>query len=1691
MPGNEAGERIHNFFGQENLSQGQHHQQLSDGTWPGQSNNLWVGNQRQIGANIHSNFKNYNIQPPADSERGRGHSSSLPHGLNNFTQLPFQSEFARNQSQNQQLNLNGYMQGHQAFHGRQNETNFLGVDTESDQRNFTSRGPSVIDSHLGNGHDLKQSSVSLESTESPVNYDFFGGQQQMSGQHLGLLQPSPAQQSGISDMQVLQQQVMLKQMQEYQRQQHIERALFQQQETRQLSSMGPLSSVSKHSNQSPALINGIPIHDTSNRTWQSEALAGNMSLLQHGGSSVMQGSPGGIMFSPEQVQTMRLMGMVPQQVDQSHFGVPVSTSKDVTSQHVSQAQMNKPTMQPGTTNGFSFPSHQYSAFPNQVSMQDGGFVARQEYIPSLGNASEKAVRGRQEIAGSSDTSHEKVASPVPPPQTAASLDPTEEKFLFGSDDNLWDAFGGSLNTGSGGLNISDGSDFLGALPSLQNGSWSALMQSAVAETSSGDAGVQDEWSGLNVQNNKTLPRNQMPFSGNDANKQQSAWVDKNFQAASVPNSRPYLPNDAAKKGVESCSVSDVQKSTPGPFLEQGQTNSSEGFVQKLPNEASRWLDRSSLLKPADSKFVQNASNPTDAGSWAHWQSKPSYNSDSQRPSIPNGRNFIESMSPAREATSQHFQNNHKSTTQEAMTGAKPGMQRPPVEDFSFNVGKTTKTPSARVTQKGVQPHPSSPNLNFWSNVNSVDPRDSGVPGNHLDKGTIESLGNNDLDKEEVKMHEFNFRENSSESSHPISSHHNRREIVHFDASDSHNLPGGNQKSTGQLSRKSPVARKFQYHPMGDLDVETPSGTKQATNAQYISQQASLDLKGRDQEYHGQSRYAGRFMKNAIETDEAHLAGFQGDPKGPDVPSKSFRPVSVPGTSAPLDGPADRYASNKDFQSGQNMLELLHKVDQPSSATHVNSDPNQSSEIPEMENSDGSASHLQQNQSSASRGFGLQLGQPSQRLSTPHGALILSSSEAISSRAPHAGSKVGGEQENSQSLGRSTLQPRKLDGNRDIFQASKSAIASVPDFSSGVASSKGVPNSSINTHNQALDSAPPFPVLEATPASQLSYTPGVAHQAAFPQMLPNAWTNIAAKQHSSGTRGSVPPSNSFMTHLQSNNSKGTCFPVTQKLDDQISQVGHISACSPNMHGSAGNEHPKNERQESPCQDAVGVGHSQRKESVKKHLVDPSPSQISATQKDIEAFGRTLRPNNLTTQNYGLPHQVLPMPNIESDPCGGSVNRFKNKDSGLEDRHIASHGGSPFPYGSDFMNRNLATNSTTSSSFDSRTMHFSSKPGLNLDVKESSHEMLAGSHNDSQNNSSDSNTTGRGERSHISPQMAPCWFDQYGTFKNEIIVPAHDARKIASQKTMEQPLLIRKPFDSLHPCNSAENAAPSGLLSDTRHSIPATIANEMKTDTRDIPATIAIEPVSSQLLQPDTSDQSLILRPRKRKIASLEPLPWHREVTHGSLRFQTISCGVAQMANLRLEQIDNETGVFEDSPPAFKSKRRLILATQLMQQLFRPPPSSVLSANANAQYESVVYFVGRSVLGDASRGLSHHGNDTVPETETCMKRRGSVRTDQQSILLKAAEILVARLDKLETDFLRMEKRSSMLDVRLECQDLEKFSVINRFAKFHGRGQVDSAETSSSSSDQTQKFYPLRYVTALPMPRTLPDNVQCLSL
>ncbi|MBA0609042.1 hypothetical protein Godav_021173 [Gossypium davidsonii] len=1692
MPGNEVGDRIHNFLGGESLSQGQHHSQVFDGTWSGLNNNQWVGSQRQVGGPLVA----------ADADRGQsGQSSSLQHGLN-FTQSGLRPEGVRSQSQNQSSNVNGYMQGHQAFQTRQNETNFLGVDTAS-------RGP---DLH-------KKNPMRLDAAESPVNYDFFGGQQQINGQHHGMIQPLPRQQAERTDMQLLQQHAMLKKMQELQRQQ-LPNSQFQQPEARQLSSVNQVSSVVKQGSDSVFLapINGVPVHNASNYSWQTENVNVNANWLQDGATPAMQGSSSGFLFSPEQGQ-VHLMGLVPRQVDQSFYGI--STSGPIVDQYqYSSVQMDEPLMQQVQARSNSFPGNQYAMFQDQVSLQDGSLVSGQgdqgknvfgaaagqglnngflsENLQQMTILPKNAVmqesNGKQGHPGPSETSLRKLSIQADPPQPVATLDPTEEKILFGSDDSVWDMFGKSANLGS----VLDGMDSSGAFPSLQSGSWSALMQSAVAETSSNDIGIQEEWSGLGMQHNEP-PSGNMPSSiVNYGSKQESAWADNKFLPASTLNSK--------------------------------RSPMSQRFVKELTEDSSKRLDCSSLRKHVaeSAEFLGNASHSpgmqvTANSISGHQQGLAIHSPHCQPQNEPNGWNSIDSASHSVGTISKSqdiqrsLQPSQSSDQRGAMykeRGHSSGFDLTNIKSGNLNSGlgslqvngeasdldnfaEITDKRTTRVTKESSQ-LPNSRNLHLWKSVDSQVNRElSRVPVEYQQiqersPENLDSSGNHCLDKGASGVNvsgDLNVKETSNDSFcsnlPQYTSTGGMRDNVWLDVND---LRGGKQKSSAHISHKPSVTRKFQYHPMGDLDVEIePSyGTKSVAHSRATSQHVSQGLKGHDKGYSGQSQLTGHAGGEATEVEKGCFPGLKVDK----IPSKSSNPGSAPDRSF------GGFVPNKTSPTSQNILELFQKADPPKehgTATRLSSsEHNQSSEMPDAETSDGSVGQFQHNRPIASQGFGLQLGPPSQKFTIPDRAISLQSfPQGVNSlNLVHGSSEVGrkghtwldtiasvqssthgashGDRSNVSSVSGQTSNK----ASQNTMEASVSAgFTSYNPHSKSHLQSQHASWPSSSNKNNARDPGQHFPVLEAS----LPSTTSESSQGAFTKNMPNLHASVSAPQHLLGARSALASQNLFKPNHQSNIKSEASHPGSKKLDDQIAKVV----------GSGRSEFPAD------CAKPQSFVGEKQPANAQQVLRENDASQnLAGMQRDIEAFGRSLRPNNAANQNNFLLHQVQALENIEIDPSNRSVKRFKGPDSGLDAQLVGSHGQEERSYGSGTVMRDAAVNFSSDPSGNSKMPSFSSNTGDDNERQLSSSDMLASSQNDSQDfpNANNPAAVLKGEHSQISPQMAPSWFDRYGMFKNGQMMPVYDARKIAMMKATEKIFTVGRPPDSLHPLHSSEQvnaAAAASQLDNAQQS-----SNMLP---------VASDHFSPHSLCPGVTNQSLVVvRAKKRKSMTFELLSWHREVTQGSQKPQNISVAEAEWAHAanrlieKVSLVEDEPETIEEWSPVLRTRRRLILITQLMQQLLRAPPRVVFSTDASENHETVAYFAARSVLGDACC------TSYVPESDTADPPDGGcilsekLEEEKNESILKAAEEIIVRTKKLENYLQSLDKRASILDLRIECQDLEKVSVINRFAKFHSRGQGDGAETSSSYAiASSHKFFPQRYVTALPMPRNLPDRVQCHSL
>ncbi|KAM0039841.1 hypothetical protein Hdeb2414_s0012g00386701 [Helianthus debilis subsp. tardiflorus] len=247
-------------------------------------------------------------------------------------------------------------------------------------------------------------------------------------------------------------------------------------------------------------------------------------------------------------------------------------------------------------------------------------------------------------------------------------------------------------------------------------------------------------------------------------------------------------------------------------------------------------------------------------------------------------------------------------------------------------------------------------------------------------------------------------------------------------------------------------------------------------------------------------------------------------------------------------------------------------------------------------------------------------------------------------------------------------------------------------------------------------------------------------------------------------------------------------------------------------------------------------------------------------------------------------------------------------------------------------------------------------------------------------------------------------------------------------------------------------------------------------------------SLQMKFASKSQDLLVPQSKKRKFSTYELLPWHKEATKGSSRLLDMSTAEvewAQAAKRVPEMLKEDAKALGYSTRMVPSKKRVILSTQLMQVLFRPAPAAILSDDDPKCYNTLTYFAARLALGDACSLSNRFYTLSVVKASIS---KGSCDQNPSKIV----EDFIKRAKELENDILRFENGGSVLEIRMASQDLERFSLINRFAKFHSRAQMVAAESASSGGASTPpKLYPQRYVIAIPMPTTVPQGYSCLSL
>ncbi|KAJ0981982.1 hypothetical protein J5N97_010237 [Dioscorea zingiberensis] len=1801
MPGNEDPDKVHNFFEQNNSTQ-HPHSQVVVGSWPLVNSNHWSSIQSQNGMPI-SSYINSQTVHYSESNRGNSfQSSQFPFG--NLNHSASKQDVIAGQPRNQQSISNGSTQDSQTFKSSTNHAELLEDGTVSDRQS----------------------------------------QQQLRSQHPGMSQSQPREQAGSNDMQLLQQHLMYKQLQELQRQQQLQQL---NQVARQQNSGGQLvGSKQVAVDKLPALLNGTPISNVSNSLRQnefvgSEAMIASSSQMfdgnwaQRGGPSAMYGFSNGFMFPNEQGQVMRSMGFAPQQPEQSLYGTPVSSTRARLNQYarfqgMPNASSGGMTMEGGIKNS----SQRGDVFADHGHTQDGIMVPKQglrgsglfvsapnqnqingipteqfQQIPHQSHSSQVQEIPRQEQSDWLGNLQEKSVVQAGASQGVSSLDPTEEKLLFGTDnDASWVAsFGRSGNSSTGeylhGNSLGD-NDCFGALPSVQSGSWSALMLDAL-DASSSDTGVQEEWSGLSFQKTDTSIGNHSAFL-NDNEKQQ-IWNDNNMQNAPLISKSFPLFNES--EASPSCQTAPDFQSSSGRFAyghndqvpinaphESSQQSTKDAEIKQLDqgHQPKQFLEDGfqTHMQPDSSSagawvghiYEQAMSTASAAelkstnmkGAWAHQQNTSLSNVSSGKSNHKHDGWHMNGPVPSNKSDNSSFGNHRRWHDQKAdmnetvhterdhssmwktvsnkgdLTGelepleshigsTKTRAQSPYFSSFPAAMNASSLGRNEEMSQQEFSIHqgnfgrpvPLDSYMKYKEDETAGTIQDQAGCGTQTWDSSLKSVDRRFSETGDDKLPKMVQSEgcspSPSNSANLIDNRSLERRKLFLSGNAPHHFVRGNQNTIGQSGQKTMGPHKFQYHPMGNvgMNMEPADGPNKTLYPQSLAQHQGL--KNVNQGYVGRAQFVSQVASNnAMNTGMGQVTTLQRNSKGQ---QETLSGTSASYTDATKSTTSQWSQNNRADQTSQNMLELLQKVD-PSKENYsvpqfkFSADRMQT-EIPHgAAASDGSASHPQYNQSSVYQGFGLRLAPPSQRLAVANHAL------------PH--------QISLHDLNVQQLDPESVNFEHKLSNPTASAPAQSPlpadetsqrensDNDSSLSGQTDKVQSRPTSHSPSLGSSSSHhrnpsqhvPQVETKSASSAS---GMSRQAGYSTVLNKVWKNLSA-QRLSGIQPQKFTPNILQSMIPSTSGRDSNLWTPQKGDDQ-SNKGRTNpegsgTCSINSqqisHGDVviensapqipsgrmdappevGNAHYAQDpsaRHNSDGDPAVSVsslvGLHQLDLSRGKHTPNSAQDsqihvpfqKVASSSHDIGIHGHSPKPSDdVQQQQYSLLHQMQQLrKGVDSDQGKSTGAKFKGADFSSPTSQMDWKAAQLFNFGQNTFrvpaDREMGLSSHGSLPSEIKMLNFSSEENHDKSPSSSSQVVsrevpsqdicTSGRHDlpaHSVTLGSKSTFLGGSERPFISPQMAPSWFEQYGNYKNGQILAMYDKQ------------------------NAAIFASQQHLFSKASASMDINTVLEQRNDMGKMAS--FVQGMSSSMVDADevmpshSLDYDSVLRPKKRKPLTSD-LPLHKEVTQGSRRRRSISMAElewAQVSNRLIEKVEDEFELIEDGPSIPRPRRRIILTTQLMQLLFPPVPTAILTAEAHSCYENLTYFVARSALSDACSSCVdlHSGNMTS----------GRIHTSEESsehILLKFMEGAIGRSRKLESDLSRLDKRMSILDLRVECQELERFSIINRLGKFHGRSQADGVESSSTSEAAPRRIYPQRYVTALPMTGNPPEGVLYYSL
>ncbi|ONL94997.1 hypothetical protein ZEAMMB73_Zm00001d028203 [Zea mays] len=1472
----------------------------------------------------------------------------------------------------------------------------------------------------------------------------------------------PTQHAGDNDFQMWQQQMMFKQLQEFQRQQQLQQS---DHGARMQPSFGQFHAPAKPlpADQLSTMSNEMANNEAMNSAWPHNftggdpSLTSNSQMLNNGSTNWDQivGAPGvgnfmnSSMFANAQNQSMRPMGIATHQVDQSFYPMHPTSSRGHGNQYSqflgihadSQSAVARvgPDQSEKTSRPFNSSMNEHGlhmqgpassmhnfrgkgGFLNNSLMQSQGDSIRAG-SPVTVNQLQHGIQ-TQDFHGRSNQvdlqvgMQDKSAMQVGQASRGASLDPTEEKILFGGDeDGNWGAL---LRGDNDNGNSLDNDNYGGGYSSLQSGSWSALMQEALQSTTSENS-PKEEWSGLSFHKTEQVMANNATLSGHDDNKL------TRLSGANLENARPSPTSSYADGTMNNPNLASFQHAIRPPFERrdhmthespnapvnnhQSTSEVNNGYIQhglkQIQSDGRQeqvhlangiWPhQKTELLRNNSQSTGMHATPPGAHGFWISQQNTADHNMNRESSNnqndwkannvlgqdMHNSQNVFNSNENSWKSTGgnvnsvQRLQQRKSdvSTTNESSDGKSISM-------MSSSMSMMAQDHYQMVTSRSGEQIGMNRNMAHRAPEISESPRKSTEqrPGD-FNQEYLNATPN------ERQTHTLNHGQHISDSAP-------RRHSI-FAGKESENL--------GQSSQQAMGSYMLQNRAMGSSGMNIgPSPGNPVSNNLFPPQ-----MRNNLQHHFGTNSLVSNNMPSVSE--KMMMAQEQ-------LQSRHGLPNSS--SALPFGGADTGLSQNRAVQNSQHMLQLLHKVD-----NSRNSDV--AADIP---NNPLGVVSAQQQPNHSLQGFGLRLAPPSQRQSNS-GNLWSSQTNVDGKQSDH--SAQDDDRTPQPSTPSQSLTPQHQNSQPSPFHSSETEntgqpIARFPQLSPG------------QHYPVTDDRSGPAPMLQQQ-----------SQQSNFATVFKNVWTNISAQRLGGMQANKITP-NILQSMMFPNNSSASNLWSSQKADDQgqrastPSDIATTSANSQNQDPkraadndaglassqkanleskgttvTGGNESLQKPFSDGNSMNAVSSFAQLHQQGIlgAKHGENPGANfqAMNSSHNSVNNSGGIVlhgspAPSNIQQQNYSLLHQMHALRHTDIDP-GSLAGKTTRPDVGSDASQIDWKSGQRFAHVDNNQTKSAADNvgspgvpgSFTSDmkilSFASRSEERNVNIPSHLPSGERPFPGMVTAQNDNQNQvqpmgtSATSNSVESSERPRINPQMAPSWFGHYGNYRNGQSVAVLNAQK---------PTALPYNFPKV-PCNnennnSAENRVESGQSVTPGHHLPSTRMEAL------VPSNVKVSP--------------MMRRPKKRKAMDSALVSWHKiiESPQNLRSISTSEMDWAWAANRLIEKDEAETS--DDTSLHYLPRKRLILTTQLIQQLLPSIPATILRAQAVSAFESATYTLSMLTLRDAcsmaSSSLYNSCSPVEDENNPSEQTRSAKKMEDK--VSKVVEVFVGRIRKMENDFIR---------------------------------------------------------------------------